>query len=121
MSPQLLHSRSLPLQFYFNTIITPDDYVRLGPNLSSWTRLNDLLILGQFTIMDLKKLLILELAFGCRKQVLTKLRSRITTAESKHIKLLITNALSPTATGPDVPRKENVRRSNRNRKPAQKR
>lgn len=85
--------RCLPLQFHFNVHISNADYVRLGPALKSWSHLNELLVLGQFPLEDLKRLLILELALQRRKQVMEKLRSRITTAESKHIQLLVAHAL----------------------------
>lgn len=99
MNPRHYYSpppHALPLQFYFNVHISWEDYRRLGPNLSSWSRLNELLILGQFPLEDLKRLLILELSIARRKQVLEKLQSRISTAETKHIQSIVNNALDLT-------------------------
>lgn len=109
----------LQLQFYLNVQIDMEDYTRLGPNLFSWRHLNELLILGVFPLDDLKRLLILELALQRRKQVLTKLRSRIKTAESQHIIRLISNALpqAATATGQTVSRPPVSQRDRRDLKP----
>lgn len=74
---------------YFNEVITPDDIVRLGTNLNSWHHLNELLILDQFSLSDLKKLLILETEGKQRQQVLTNLCSKIKTKETKHVRTII--------------------------------
>lgn len=82
-----------PLIAYLQITLTVGDRVRLGSQLSTWAHLNEMFLLNQFTIEDTKKLLVLELDGACRKQVLTKLRSRLKTKESNHVQQLITSAL----------------------------
>ena len=93
---------ALLLQHYLNVHISAEDYVRLGPALGSWAHLNELLVLRQFSVLDLKRLLVLEVSLQNRKQVLLKLRSRILTAESKHIQTLIENALAGKNSGKET-------------------
>lgn len=88
-----VHARAVPLHFHFNVQIHAADYVRLGPHLKSWEHLSALLVLNQFPLEDLQRLLVIELSMQCRQQVLTKLRSRIATAETKHVQQLIDHAL----------------------------
>jgi len=86
-------SIALQLQMYFNIRLTPADLVRLGSNLNSWSHLNELLVLDQFSLEDLKKLLTLEVVGKQRKQVLTNLTSKIKTKETKHVQSIIAQCL----------------------------
>lgn len=53
------------------------DRKRLEPHLSGWNRLNEMLVLGEFTNDDLRKLIALELEGSNRRAILTKLAQRI--------------------------------------------
>jgi hypothetical protein len=104
----------LPLMGFLQVeSIMPEEFPTLENHLESWTKLNELLVLDTFSVSVLKKLLIVELVTKQRKLILSKLRSRIMTKESQHIKTLIHNALNPPPTAATLPRSAKRRRNRR--------
>jgi len=67
------------------------DQDRLGPHLSNWNRLNEILLLSP-SETDLRKLVILELMGKQRKAIITRLLPAIQRAERKRIEFKIEEA-----------------------------
>lgn len=65
--------------------IDDDDRARLGHWLGNYGRLNEGLVLGNFTIEDLQRLVLLEKEGAGRKAVLRRLVGRIVSAERRRI------------------------------------
>lgn len=92
-----------PLTSYLRKDVTQEEYTRLLPALQSWARLNELLILDTFTLEDIKVLIILEVAYSRRLQVMDKLVGRYTSQIRQHVLTLLNNAILQTgAKVPDV-------------------
>lgn len=82
-----------PLVTHLNVFMMNSDWKRLAAPLRTWNHLSHLLSLDQFPLLDLKKMLVVELNGKRRGIVLEKLTSRIATTETAHIRRIIEYAL----------------------------
>ena len=71
----------LPTIFREQPKLDPQDWLRLVPNLVNWNHLNEILLLGQLSEDDLKKLVLIELKLKHRKDIINKLIGRIMTIQ----------------------------------------
>lgn len=72
--------------------VTKRDLNRLGPSLSNWPKLNELLILG-VSNADLKKLILVELNGKKRLSILDRLCARLKKQELRNLRDLIKECL----------------------------
>ena len=74
------------------TPVTFEDQTRLGPHLSNWNKLNEILLLG-VSEADLRKLAILEMMGKKRRIILRRLLGPITRHTRISLETKIENAL----------------------------
>lgn len=77
-----------------HTSVTPKDYKRLEPHLSGWVHLNEILLLGQLSTDDIRKLIVIETSTKGRRQILTKLTARLKSLELQQLRSLIEQCLN---------------------------
>ena len=75
--------------------ISRNDSKRLAPHLSGWNHLNEILLLGQITTHDLKRMVLIEVTGLGRRDIIRKLVARLKRQEARqllaHIDLCLKN------------------------------
>lgn len=57
--------------------ISEHDYARLAPHLSAWRNLNEMFVLNELNVQDVRTLLAIELLTKARKPIVRKLVARL--------------------------------------------
>lgn len=73
------------VELAFGQNLTDADRARLGPHISNYNRLNEILVLNGIPISDIQKLILLELEGAQRPFILKKLVGRLKSKERKEL------------------------------------
>lgn len=83
------------LEVQLNTGVSPKDVRRLKPHLTGWNHLNEILLLGQVTEADVRKLILIELLTKKRRTILMKLTARLKSMELVGLRNSVFACLNP--------------------------
>lgn len=65
------------LEHTLSVRVSAKDRARLAPHLSGWNHLNELLLLNEFTLAEVKMLLLIEIEGAARKSIMDRLVARV--------------------------------------------
>jgi hypothetical protein len=79
----------------FGVTLSKKDLIRLRSHLGGWNKLNEILLLnGNISPDDLKRLILIELSGKCRADILRKLVTRLFAREQEILWGLVESCLS---------------------------
>jgi hypothetical protein len=84
-----------------DVVVTNGDSVRLGPHLTNYNRLNEILILNNLPIEDVQKMILLELKGKSRQFILRKLVGRLKSKERKQLLHNLASCLKNPSSNPE--------------------